>query len=1013
MSDSFPLNPEQRAAVEHGEGPLLVVAGAGTGKTRVITERIRHLLESNPDLASENILGLTFTDKAAAEMKYRVLKAAGERAEGVWLSTFHSFCIERILQNQNDRVQALDEIDHGILLRRRIAELELVHFRRLADPAQFLKAFVKFFSRCQDELVTPDDYQHYVAAARKRFSRQRASMEDDARAIAEEELAKQEEVARAYHVSERLLRERNLLTFGAQLMQAVQLLRSDAALLDQLRGQYRHILVDEFQDTNVAQLELLWLLAGDRRNIVAVGDDDQAIYRFRGASFGSFTIFLERFCGISGAKGASAAKQFLVSLSQNYRSTRRILRVAGEVIAQNERSSMLPAKQLSTDNSDGDKVRVVEFARPEEEAHWIASEIDRLHQAGAAWRTFAVLYRNHTHREHLLAALRRRRIPFVIRKFSILSSTLVRDLFAYLRTVGNPGDNVSCARILAAPYWGLEPRDLVRLAERAEKNKKRSLFDEVVATQNEPPFDRSGVRLAEFAALMGELRSAARKTNASELLDMLIARLEVAPLPSDADRQYLDRLVEFVREWERKSDGKRLRDFLEYLGYFQELGGDICLGEEMAEDAVQLMTVHAAKGLEFPRVFILRLAKGDFPTRAQMPVFEFPSELMKEEKPQGDFHIQEERRLFYVALTRARQQLTLSTIVNKRKKESPFLEDFLQNPKVQKFDTAQSAPRVELPPTEETAQPAPDFAEPVRLFALPPRTTRAYSQVALWAKAYHPPRPEPLQLSASAVGTYSDCPLKYQFRYAWGIRGGPHPQTTFGIVMHTTIGDFVKQMRERKHVPLEEVFATYDREWFSAGFADEYHEEEYRKEGRRQLEAFYKTYCGAPADVLHQEKPFELVLDDDVIVTGRIDQINRIGTKAVEIVDYKTGRPKDAKKAAEDFQLSVYALAAKECLDIQPTRLVLYNLMSNEAIETTRDAKALSEVKEEIAEVASQIRAREFPARAGFGCRYCDYKPLCPEYEQLIPIRAAIRGPKPSEPKPSAPTLFDTLKQNP
>jgi DNA helicase-2/ATP-dependent DNA helicase PcrA len=1001
FTESFPLNAEQRAAVEHGDGPLLVVAGAGTGKTRVITERIRYLLESDSNLAGENILGLTFTDKAAAEMKYRVVRAAGERAKDVWLSTFHEFCIKRILQIENETVQPLDEIDHGILLRRRIAELELYHFKRLAEPAQFLKDFVKFFSRCQDELITPQDYRRYVEDLRNRLVQQRAAMEEDARAIAELEVAKQEELVRAYDVSERLLHERNLVTFGAQLMQAVQMLRADAALLERMRQQYRHILVDEFQDTNVAQLELLWLLAGDKRNIVAVGDDDQAIYRFRGASFGSFTIFLERFCGVRSATPGAAARKYLVSLSQNYRSTQRILRVAGEVIKQNERSTLLPAKTLTTEKSEGDKIRVVEFARPEDEAHWVASEIDRLHDAGAAWKTFAVLYRNHTHREHLLGALRRRRIPFVIRRFSILSSTLVRDLLAYLRVIGNPGDNVSCARILAAPYWGLEPRDLVRLTQRAEKNKRRSLYDEIAAAQNEPPFDRAGVRLAELVTMLGELRQMARKESAREILDELIVRLEVAPLPSDADRQYLDRLVEFVKDWERKSEGKRLGDFLEYLGYFQELGGDICLGEELAEDAVQLMTVHSAKGLEFPRVFILRLAKGDFPVRPHAPVFEFPTDLMKEEQPRGDFHIQEERRLFYVALTRARQQLTLSTIVNKRKKESPFLEDFLQKPSIQKFDVAQSAPRVEVPPTEETAQPAADSAEPVRLFGGTLATlngpSRAYSQVALWAKAYHPPRPEPLQLSASAINDYTECPAKYQFRYSWGIRGGAHPAMTFGVVMHSTVRELVEQLHATKKCGIEEVMATYDREWFSAGFSDDYHEQEYRKEGRRQLEEFHKKYSEQPADVLYLEKPFELPLENDVLITGRMDQVNRISGKRVEIIDYKTGRPKDAKKASEDFQLSVYALAAKEVMELEPERLILYNLMTNEPVVTTRDAKALAATKDTIADVARQIRAREFPVKPGFGCRYCDYKTLCPAHEQLVPIRAAVKaenGPK-------------------
>jgi len=980
------LNPEQRAAVEHADGPLLVVAGAGTGKTRVIVERIRNLLETNPQLAGENILGLTFTDKAAGGMKTRVVKAIGERAEGVWLSTFHKFCLEKILHATNPGSEALDEIDHKILLRRHIGELNLNHFRRLQDPGEFISDFVKFFSRCQDELVTPEDYERFVAGLRKKYEAGKKSLESDALQIAEDEVARQEELARVYRVSERLLRKRNLLTFGEQLMHAVQVLRSDSTLLQQMHEQYRYILVDEFQDTNIAQLELLWLLAGERRNIVAVGDDDQAIYRFRGASFGSFTIFLKRFCGVSDAKLGPGTKQFLVSLSQNYRSTQRILRVAGEVIRHNEKSPLLPPKTLRTENREGEKIRIAEFAMPEEEAYWVTSEIERLHAAGAPWRHFAVLYRKHTHREKLVNELRRREIPFVIRKLSILSSTLVRDLLAWLRFIVVPGDNVACARLLAAPYWDLEPRDLVRLVERAEKNHRRPLGDELEAAQNEAPFNTRG-RLGELVQLLDGLRQSAKRCTAAELLDELIAGLALAPLPSDQDRYYLDRFVSFVKEWERKSEEKQLRHFIEYLAYFYEAGGDICLEEEIADDAVQLMTVHSAKGLEFPHVFILRVSKNDFPSGVRKVVFEFPPELMKEERPKFDFQMQEERRLFYVALTRAERQLTLSTLVNKRKKPSPFLDDFLANAKIKTLDTHQLTPQVLLPPALETAGPEANSSDPAQLFPPGSEPSRAYSRVALWAKTFHPPRPEPLQLSASAIDAYDRCPMRYMFQYVWGIRGGAHAMATFGNVMHRTIKEFVAEHSKRRKVLLEEVHAIYEREWSAAGFIDDYHEEEYRKAGREQLAAFHGSYCGAPADVLHQEKTFELPLEHDVIVTGRMDQVNRIEGNRVEIIDYKTGRPKDVKAAAKDLQLGVYALAAEEVLDLDPLRLVFYNLMTNEGVAATRDAKALKETREKIAEVADRIRARDFSATPGFGCGFCDYKPLCPAHEQLISIR--------------------------
>ncbi len=992
FEEGHALNAEQRAAVEHGEGPLLVVAGAGTGKTRVITERIRRLLERDASLQGENILGLTFTDKAAGEMKSRVVRAVGERAEGVWLGTFHKFCLEKILQRVNPDIQPLDDMDHQILLRRNIAELGLVHFRRLAEPAEFLKDFVKFFSRCQDELVTPDDYDRHVAGLRRKHAELGKSLEADARAEAEEEIERQEELARVYRVSERLLRERKLDTFGAQLLQAVEMLRADAALLGGMHEQYRYILVDEFQDTNIAQLELLWLLAGERRNILAVGDDDQAIYRFRGASFGSFTIFLERFCGAGDGPRGAGERKFLVSLKQNYRSTHRILRVAGEVIAHNERSPLLPAKKLTTENAEGEKIRVVEFGGAAEEAEWVASEIERLHEAGAAWRSMAVLYRKHTHREPVMQALGRRRIPYVIRKLSILSSTLVRDLLAYLRVIGAPGNDVACARVLAVPYWNLEPRDLARLAERAEKNHRRPLWDEVEAAANDPAIGRGTGRLAELVEFVKGLRESARKKAMTELLNELIAGLGVAPLESDADKKYLERFTEFVKEWERKSEGKQLRDFLEYLGYFDELGGEINLDEELSGDAVQLMTVHSAKGLEFPYVFILRMTKREFPSGARPVKFEFPVELMKEERPQGDFRIQEERRLFYVALTRAKRRLTLSTIVNRWNKQSPFLDDFLMNAKIQKLDTEQSSPKVEAAAMEESAAPAADSRGLGlgRLFGRAAEGARAYSQVALWARAYHPPRPEPLQLSASAIGDYERCPMQYMFKHLWKLRGGPHPQLTFGNVMHATIREFVGEMRKRGKVALEEVFSIYDREWRGAGFPDEYQESEYRRAGREQLENFHRSYTAAPARVLHQEKTFELPMENDVVLTGRMDQVNRIEKDEIEIVDYKTGKPRDEKKAAEDLQLSVYALAAREVLGAAARRLVLYYLTTNEAVATTRDAKALTATKEKIAEVAHLIRAGEFPAKPGYvACSSCDFKPLCPAHERLISLPPA------------------------
>src|SRR5882724_11528833 len=466
------LNEAQRRAITHGEGPLLVIAGAGTGKTRVITERIRHLLESDSSLSGENILGLTFTDKAAGEMKARVVKTVGERGKDVTLKTFHAFCESLLKDVDSDHVM-LDKVDHWILLRRNLHRLQLDRYRRLAEPGQFLSDFIEFFSRCQDELVSCGDYQRYAEQLAGELEAERPQLDADTLAEREETVARERELARAYQASEELLREKKRSSFGTLITGAVELLERDGALRATLQNRYRYILVDEFQDTNIAQLRLLELLANDSKNIFAVGDNDQAIYRFRGASFGSFQLFLERFAGW---KPGEDSTPFRVSLTENYRSTPNILRVATQVIAQNTVSADFPKKSLNPNRKEGEKIRIVELETEEAEAGWVAAELERIHSAGRKWKDFAVLYRQHAHRDELVSELSRRKIPFVISRLSILDHPLVKDVIAYLRLIAMPFDNISCARVLAAPAWHLEAPDLVRLAERAKKE-RNSIYD--------------------------------------------------------------------------------------------------------------------------------------------------------------------------------------------------------------------------------------------------------------------------------------------------------------------------------------------------------------------------------------------------------------------------------------------------------------------------------------------------------------------------------------------------------
>lgn len=974
------LNDAQRRAITHGDGPLLVIAGAGTGKTRVITERIRHLLESDDALLGENILALTFTNKAAGEMRSRVTTTAGERGKGVTIETFHSFCQSLLKEIAPDRL-ILEKVDHWILLRRNMRRLQLEKYRKLAEPGQFLNDFLQFFSRCQDELISSADYARFADGEAYKLASERGVLDDDTCQERLEEVAKQQELARAYRASEDLLREKNAVAINGLITDAVALLENDLIKRTILQNRFKNILVDEFQDTNIAQLRLLELLCAEPRNIVVVGDNDQAIYRFRGASFGSFKMFLERFAGWRQGQDSGP---FRVALTENYRSTPNILRAAQQVIAQNEVSADFPNKILSTNKAEGQRIRIAEVPDKDGEALWVANELERIHKAGRRWKDLAVLYRQHAHRDELVEELSRRKIPFVISKLSILVHPLVRDVLAYLRLIAKPYDDVACARILAMPAWQLQPEDLLRLTERAKKERK-PIYDILQSTQAQLPFDSSHSAAGELLKFLASQRKTLKRRSAWEILAELTEWLEIPLRVSERDRRAIGRLSEFMKEWEPKSERRDLPEFLEYLDYYGQAGEKVCLEDDAPGDAVQFMSVHGSKGLEFPHVFLLRVNSRSFPPNKRSPLFEFPTALMKEDLPEGDFHIQEERRLFYVALTRAEERLTITTITEKKNKVPLFVEDLMMDPAVKRHDIQQIAPRISA--AQKAAPAASDENGPGGLFPVPLTPAKILSRIGEWSEIYRAAIPEPLTLSSSSIQVYRICPAQYLFQKLWSIDGAPKATLTFGRVMHNTIKRMVAEFRKGNRIGFDDVQRLFDIEWSERGFEDEYQQQEYRKDGLEQLRALHAALLETPPEIIEQEKAFELPLANNVVVSGRFDQINSLDGrrgKDVEIIDYKTGRPRSDADARKDLQLSIYALAATEIFDWNPLRLVFHYLQNNQLQVTTRDKKELDAAEKIVQETAADIRAGAFAARSGFACRSCAYKLICPEHESHI-----------------------------
>lgn len=621
MSIYDTLNPEQKRAVLHDKGPLLILAGAGSGKTRVLTHRIAYLIEER-DINPWNILAITFTNKAAKEMRERVDHIVGYGSENIWVSTFHSTCV-RILRRFIDTLgyersfTIYDSDDQKTLMR------EICKYLEIDTKKTNERSILSIISKAKDELISPEEF---TRNAQGDFQ--------------------QAKYAKAYTEYQKRLKLNNALDFDDLIYKTVELFQTNREALTYFQNRFRYIMVDEYQDTNTAQFHLIHLLSsgmnefGEKEyNLCVVGDDDQSIYKFRGANIYNILNFEQAFPNTE-----------VIKLEQNYRSTKNILDAANEVISNNKERK---DKSLWTDNETGEPVSFTQFDTDFEEADHITNDIRSLVEGGTAqYKDIAILYRTNAQSRLFEEKLILRNIPYkIIGSVNFYARREIKDILAYLKTIDNGLDSIAVKRIINVPRRGIGLTTIDRVNDYAISN-DISFYDALTRAPFIPGLERTAAKLHPFVSLIEGLKSRLKREGYSlkELIDDILdatgylRELEEENSEDAMDRiANIDELVNKLVSYEENSEEPTLSGFLEEVALVADIDN---LNESV--DTIVLMTLHSAKGLEFPYVYLCGMEEGIFPGYMSIHA----------DNPEEE--IAEERRLCYVGITRAMKQLSLT-----------------------------------------------------------------------------------------------------------------------------------------------------------------------------------------------------------------------------------------------------------------------------------------------------------------------------------------------------------------
>ncbi len=969
--DLAKLNKEQKEAVLHDKGPLLIVAGAGTGKTTVITQRIVNLISKKLALPEE-ILAVTFTEKAASEMEERVDKLLEFGYVDLWISTFHSFCERVLRENALDiglppDFKILDNTAGWLLARQNLDKFDLNYYRALGNPTKFIQALISHFSHCKDQEVYPENYLEYAD-----------ELKTTDNGIEDQETERIKEVAEAYHVYQRILLENSALDFGDLINYCLKLFKKRPLILKKYQEKFKYILVDEFQDTNWAQYELIKLLAEPKNNLTVCADDDQAIYRWRGASFSNIIKFQEDF---------PKAKQ--VSLINNYRSSQNILDQSYNFIKQNDPDRLefrikINKKLVANTEEKGNIEHIHAKTLDQEVGQVLKKILETLkNDKDATYNDFAILVRANDHANPFIRALERANLPYqFLASRGLYSKPIILDLISYFKLLDNYHEGTAVYRILNLPFLGIADADIASITQYSRK-KTRSLFDSLQELVLIPGIStKTQEKIAFILSLIKKHSELARVKGVSEIL---VSFLEdsgyLKYLIKQNEEEKIDLLNQFykkVKSFEEAAVEPTLKNFMEEMNLELESGeeGKLEFDPELGPDMIKVMTIHGAKGLEFKYVFIVNMVDRRFPTDQRKDPIELPDALIKDIKPTGDVHLQEERRLCYVAMTRAKKGLYFTSAEDYGGQRKKKLSRFLAEMDYKADDKKGSAGKNEL--LAEKSKPIDRLKNKIQPQYLPEHFS--YSQLAAFEK----------------------CPLQYKFGFILKVPVRGKAIFSFGKTMHNTLYEFLKTKNETKKVAqeglfgekvkpakkstkkesvLDELTKIYENNWIDEWYEDQKQKDDYFKLGKKIIKEFSDQFNKNPPNILKVndslalELPFNLKIGEYTLF-GVIDRIDD-GKEGVAIIDYKTGQSKDKLDLDAKEQLLIYQIAAQEVLHIKPKQLAYYYLEDGKVASFLGSDIDLENQKAKIVEEIEKIKNSEFEPTPGWQCQYCDFKDIC------------------------------------